>query len=54
MSAPAGCFCSIMTAPAACLTCTCPDCGQVGRFGAPIVHAAPCGATGGGPKDETV
>lgn len=39
---PAGCFCLIMEAPDACLTCTCPDCGAVGRFGISIVHGESC------------
>lgn len=42
MDAPVGCFCSILAAPSACLTCTCPDCGAAGRFGAPIAHGWPC------------
>lgn len=39
---PVGCFCSAIDAPRACLTCTCPDCGGVGRFGSGVVHVAPC------------
>lgn len=35
--APIGCFCEIMEV-GACLTCTCPDCGEFGRFGATIQH----------------
>lgn len=39
---PVGCFCDLMSEPSGCLTCTCPDCGRVGRFGAPIKHLEDC------------
>lgn len=42
--APAGCFCSLMDAPRGCLSCTCPDCGSVGRYGVSLVHAPGCGS----------
>lgn len=41
LETPIGCFCHIM-GEKGCLTCTCPDCGAFGRFGAPISHVAPC------------
>lgn len=40
--APIGCFCGIMPISSGCLTCTCPDCGAFGRYGAPILHAESC------------
>jgi len=43
--APAGCFCGIIHSSLACLTCTCPDCGAHGRYGAPITHAPLGGRT---------
>jgi len=40
---PIGCFCRVIAPPdGACLTCTCPDCGATGRFGAPITHREGC------------